>query len=50
MIHVANPFSSADSSIFYQKLANFAISENTITDCILVHNFQFLCGHVTKVW
>ena len=26
------------------------LSEITITDCILVHNFQFLCGHVTKVW
>ena len=29
------------SAFFHQKLANFATSENTDIDCILVHNFQF---------
>ena len=42
MNHVTHPLRSADIIIFHRKLANFAISENTDTDCILVHNsFNF---------
>ena len=39
--HVTEPLSSADISIFSRKSANFALSKNTDTDYILVHNFQF---------
>ena len=39
MYHVAHPLSSADISIFHGKKANFLISRNTDTDCILIHNF-----------
>ena len=39
MYHVAHPFSSADISIFHGKKANFLISRNTDTDCILIQNF-----------
>ena len=39
--HVTQPLSSANISIFSWKSANFALSRNTDTDCILVHNFQF---------
>ena len=34
-----HPLSSADINIFHQTSANFAISENTHGDYILVHNF-----------
>ena len=43
MNHVTHPLSSAVLSIFNRKSANFAISENTNIDCILVipNSFKF---------
>ena len=41
MNHVTYPLSCADISIFSWKSANFVLSRNTDTDCILIHNFQF---------
>ena len=40
MNHVTHPLSFADTSIFHWKSANFATSENTDIDSILVHNFS----------
>ena len=37
--HVTFPLSSADSAFFHRKSANFAISRNTDTDSICIHNF-----------
>ena len=37
--YVTHYLSSADISIFHRKSANFTISRNTDTDCILKHNF-----------
>ena len=39
--HLKHPLSSADISIFYQKLAIFVTSINTDIDFILVLNFYF---------
>ena len=37
--HVTHSLSTADTTIFYRKSADFAISRNTDIDYILVHNF-----------
>ena len=39
LIKWGTPWVLPTSALFYQKSANFAISENTDIDCILVHNF-----------